>query len=189
MTPENRNTPAWAQRERQADLGWMRIDCIRAENLDAFSAIASVAFENTGRGAIVVDTTSQAMPGAGHPFGYFFQDQIKELGDEDTNCMVTGYEPAQEFVVVLLKPQDCASTYRLGAVARQPQEAVASEGTPNHTSEPAAESELEPPDVETLIAWEAEGGCEAACPHGCWVEPDGVCIHGHPSWLLKLGLI
>ena len=34
-----------------------------------------------------------------------------------------------------------------------------------------------------------EGGCEAACPHGCWVEPDGTCPHGNPSWLLKLGLI
>jgi hypothetical protein len=102
MTPEHRNIPDWARRERQADLGWMRIDCIRAENLDVFSAIASVAFENTRRGAIVVDTTSQAMPGVGHPFGYFFQEQIEELGDEDTNCMVTEYEPAQEFVVVLL---------------------------------------------------------------------------------------
>ena len=44
------------------------------------------------------------MPGVGYPFGYFFQDQIEEPGDEGTNCMVTGYEPAQEFVVVLLKP-------------------------------------------------------------------------------------
>ena len=24
---------------------------------------------------------------------------------------------------------------------------------------------------------------------GCRVEPDGVCPHGHPSWLLKLGMI
>ena len=97
MTPEDHSIPAWARQERQADLGWI------AENLDVFSAIASVAFENSGRGAIVVDTTSQAMPGAGHPFGYFSQDQIEELGDEDTSRMVTEYEPAQEFVVVLLK--------------------------------------------------------------------------------------
>jgi hypothetical protein len=52
-TPKNRDIPAWAREERQGDLGWI------AENLDAFSAIASVAFEDEGRGAIVVDTTIQ----------------------------------------------------------------------------------------------------------------------------------
>jgi hypothetical protein len=56
-------------------------------------------------------------------------------------------------------------------------------------TEPEAEPKLEPPDLETLIEWESEGGCEAACPYSCWVEVDGVCSHGHPSWLLKLGLI
>jgi hypothetical protein len=40
-----------------------------------------------------------------------------------------------------------------------------------------------------LIQWEAQGGCEAACPHGCWVEPDGHCPHGKPSWLIVMGLI
>lgn len=24
---------------------------------------------------------------------------------------------------------------------------------------------------------------------GCSVEPDGVCEHGHPSWLIRMGLI
>lgn len=24
---------------------------------------------------------------------------------------------------------------------------------------------------------------------GCQVEPDGVCEHGYPSWLIQLGLI
>lgn len=43
------------------------------------------------------------------------------------------------------------------------------------------------PGLETLMGWEWEGGCEAI--DGCWVEPDGVCEHGCPSWLLELGLI
>jgi len=55
--------------------------------------------------------------------------------------------------------------------------------------QPTAELKLKLPDLETLMEWEAEGGCEAACPHACWVEPDGTCTHGNPSWLLKLGLI
>ena len=29
----------------------------------------------------------------------------------------------------------------------------------------------------------------AECIHGCKVEADGVCEHGHPSWLLKLGYV
>jgi len=34
---------------------------------------------------------------------------------------------------------------------------------------------------------EEDGGCEAT--DGCFVEPDGTCQHGQPSWLLALGLI
>jgi hypothetical protein len=34
---------------------------------------------------------------------------------------------------------------------------------------------------------EEDGGCEAI--DGCFVEPDGTCEHGQPSWLLALGLI
>ena len=48
---------------------------------------------------------------------------------------------------------------------------------------------LETPDLATLERWMYEGGCEAACIHGCWVEPDGHCPHGKPSWLLVMGLI
>jgi hypothetical protein len=44
------------------------------------------------------------------------------------------------------------------------------------------------PDLETLEEWMIDdGGCEAT--DGCWVEPDGTCPHGHPSWFLRLGLI
>ena len=34
---------------------------------------------------------------------------------------------------------------------------------------------------------EEDSGCEAI--DGCYVEPDGTCDHGQPSWLLALGLI
>ena len=45
----------------------------------------------------------------------------------------------------------------------------------------------ERPDLDTLIDWLLEeNGCEAI--DGCWVEPDGICPHGYPSWFLELGL-
>jgi hypothetical protein len=43
------------------------------------------------------------------------------------------------------------------------------------------------PDTEDLAVMVAEGECETT--DGCIVEPDGVCEHGHPSWLLYYGLI
>lgn len=42
---------------------------------------------------------------------------------------------------------------------------------------------------ELLHEWHDEGGCEATCEHGCWVEPDGACEHGAESWLRALGWI
>ena len=49
------------------------------------------------------------------------------------------------------------------------------------------EPTTDPPDMETLEEWMWDGCCEAT--DGCVVEPDGRCPHGHPSWLLKMGLI
>ena len=49
---------------------------------------------------------------------------------------------------------------------------------------------LEPniaPDDETLRAWADDGGCKAT--DGCWVEVDGHCPHGYPSWAIVLGLV
>lgn len=49
------------------------------------------------------------------------------------------------------------------------------------------EPTTEQPTVEDLVEWEWDGGCEAT--DGCWIEPDGVCEHGYPSWLIQLCLI
>lgn len=43
------------------------------------------------------------------------------------------------------------------------------------------------PSVRTLERWEWDSTGRAT--DGCTVEPDGVCEHGHHSWLIVLGLI
>jgi len=180
MTPETDTASDRARLERDADLAWI------GGNLDLFWA-AAAAHREAGRGAVVVDTAVQTMPGLDHPFTYFPQELVRECGDEDTMRMVDQYDPSRELVLVLLKDQDRTSTYRLSAIP--PDHVGASKATEEKPDKPPAVPELAAPDIETLMGWEAEGGCEAACPYGCRVEPDGVCPHGNPSWLLKLGFI
>jgi hypothetical protein len=43
------------------------------------------------------------------------------------------------------------------------------------------------PSVEQMEEMSFDGGCDAT--DGCWVEPDGRCEHGYPSWMLCLGYI
>ena len=43
------------------------------------------------------------------------------------------------------------------------------------------------PSMKTLERWHSDSGCKSV--DGCWVEPDGECSHGLPSWLLAFGLI
>jgi hypothetical protein len=133
------------------------------ENLHIFWPAAQLSHETVGRGAIVVDITLRPT-GGGHPFGYLDQPAIEQGMPEDTQRFVREYGPS-------CRAEGEASRVEPG------QEEVQSEAT------------LEPPDIETLMAWEAEGGCEAACPDHCWVEPDGTCPHGKPSWLIVIGLI
>ena len=107
MTAERQNIPEWAQQERRGDLDWIQ------ENLDVFEVAAKVAYEGAGRGAIVVDTTIQPLPDSGHPFAYFSQEQVEEYDDKDITRMVKTYNPQHEFILVLLKPEDRTSTYRI----------------------------------------------------------------------------
>lgn len=44
-----------------------------------------------------------------------------------------------------------------------------------------------PPLEELQEAVLEDGVCETT--DGCSAEPDGYCEHGHPSWLLQMGLI
>lgn len=43
------------------------------------------------------------------------------------------------------------------------------------------------PTMEQMQVWVMDSVVDAT--DGCQVEPDGICPHGHPSWLLRAGLI
>ena len=43
------------------------------------------------------------------------------------------------------------------------------------------------PSISTMRKWMNDGIARAT--DGCKIEPDGICEHGHPSWILAKGLI
>ena len=59
------------------------------------------------------------------------------------------------------------------------------DGWPIHQRWPTPTTE--PPDDDELREMVFDSVCSAT--DGCDIEPDGICQHGHPSWLLFLGLI
>ena len=180
---EKGDLPDWAEQERAGDMAWIK------DNLHVLWPAAQLGFETVGRGALVVDTTARPT-GAGHPFGYLDQVALEQGWDEDIQQMVSEYDPSWEMVTSLLKSQERVCTYRMKIIASESLSDAGDNPTwPAQEPEPVVEADSEPPDLATLIAWEEEGGCEAACPHHCWVQPDGTCPHGCNSWLLELGLI
>lgn len=104
---KERRIPDWAEGERQSDLAWIR------DNLHVFTPVANEAFQQYGRGALVVDTTVQPIPGGGHPFGFYTQEQVEAYDDEDIKRLVRQYNPRAEFVVVMLKEEGKMSSYRI----------------------------------------------------------------------------
>ena len=38
------------------------------------------------------------------------------------------------------------------------------------------------PSFRTMVRWVEQGVGRAT--DGCWIRVDGICPHGHPSWLL-----
>lgn len=111
--PEQRHIPDWAERERGADLAWIR------ENLHVLWPMARQAYDEAGRGAIFVDTTIRPS-GLGHPFGYFPREMVEEYGNADTLRMVLEYDPTREMVTVLLKTENRSSSYRIGVLTPDP---------------------------------------------------------------------
>ena len=104
---DRRRFPAWAERERAGDLAWIK------ENLHVFWPAAQRGYEEFGRGAIVVDTTSRPT-GEGHAFGYLPQAIVEQTADEDAQRMVREYDPTWETVTVVLKTCGRVSVYRIG---------------------------------------------------------------------------
>ena len=108
MTAERNNIPAWAERERWNDLAWV------ASNLPNFWSTAILAYQELGRGAIVVETNYR-VPDGGHPTAFLTEEHIARYDDEAINRLLTEYTPEQELVVILLKEQQRTSAYRLRA--------------------------------------------------------------------------
>lgn len=106
-----KHIPEWAKRERETDLSWIQ------DNLPVFLPAAQQGFQDSGRGALVIDTTTLVRHenGMSNPFVYWPEKAIEEKETlVDALRMVRAYDPTWELVTVLLKPQDRESTYRIG---------------------------------------------------------------------------
>ena len=108
MAQERNNLPAWAERERWNDLAWI------STNLPNFWSAAILAYQELGRGAIVVETNVRVREGS-HLVAYLTEEHIARYDDEAINRLLTEYTPEQELVVILLKEQQRTSAYRLRA--------------------------------------------------------------------------
>lgn len=105
MTPEN-NLNKGPEAQRELELAW--ID----HSTTLFSVKASGYFGLVGRGAIIVDAASKPLS-EGPLFTYFSKEQMENIADEDINTMVDEYNPEEEFVVLLLLPQNQTRAYRI----------------------------------------------------------------------------
>lgn len=106
---ERSEIPEWAAREREEDLKWI------GENTHVLLPIAKLSYEDSGRGAILVDTNTIVERGdeAGHPMYYVPAQEIRRNGWLRASAMAQEYDPSWEFVAVLLK-KNRESAYRIG---------------------------------------------------------------------------
>ncbi len=111
--------PDWAQKERASDFAWIQ------DNLHVFVPAVQQGFAESGRGALVIDTTTLVRheKGTSHPFMYLPEKAIEEKETLlDALRMVRAYDPTWELVSVLLKARNRVSTYRIGVPSLKPGE-------------------------------------------------------------------
>jgi hypothetical protein len=89
------------------DLAWIR------KNRKALHLATSKAYEDVGRGVMVVNAATQSIPDGAYPFRYISQRQVKKTLGDDAKSVVKEYDPATEYVLVLLKPEKRAVAYTL----------------------------------------------------------------------------
>ena len=111
MSPE-KNIDQYAEAQRELELAWI------GQNAPRFSAKATGYFSLVGRGAIIVDTASKPLT-EGALFTYFSKEQMEHIADVDVNDMVDEYDPDEEFVVLLLLPENQTRAYRINIPAKE----------------------------------------------------------------------
>ena len=103
--------------------------------------------------------------------------------------MRTGWPNAGKVTAVFYDSQDtddgAAWAADLATHLGVPLERSDSHGLHPADEEPEGTAE---PEIKTIYGMEIDGDCVRASD-GCWVEPDGVCEHGCPSWLIAVGAI
>jgi hypothetical protein len=85
------------------------------DNLLVLWTAAHVGYEDHGRGAVGVDTTTVTASGS-HPFAYLTLEVVLEYFDEDEIRMVREYDPTWEMVTILLREAGERSSYRVGVL-------------------------------------------------------------------------
>ncbi len=78
-----------------------------------FWPAARVGYELTGRGAVVIDTSSEKVAGEDGLFGYFSQAIIDRDAGEVAQRLTEAYNPYTQFVAIFLKPENREHCYRL----------------------------------------------------------------------------
>jgi len=109
MAFREREIPNWAAREREQDLAWI------GENTHLLLPAAKLSYEESGRGAVIIDTNRLVERGehVGHPMFYLSAQEINKNGWLPAIQMVREYDPSWEVVTVLLK-KNRESAYRIG---------------------------------------------------------------------------